>query len=218
MSQKPLLVIVGAGPGVAAGVAGKFGSEGFRIVLVARTERTLNDGLEELRGRNIESYGVTADASDPDSLIRAFERIRAEYGDPDVLVYNVANIVRGNALELSEEQLLQDLKGNVVGALTSAKQVIPSMIERKSGTLFFTGGTISLRPNPEYASLSMGKAAIRSLALSLAETLSPHGIYVGQVLIGGHVRKGTYYDPDRIAETFWDLYVRKDRQEAVYQQ
>lgn len=218
MSRKPLLVIVGAGPGVSAGVARKFGSNGFRVVLIARTERSLQRSLEDLRQVQIESYGITADASDPDSVKAAFAQIENLYGATDVLVYNAAHIAPGDALSLTEQQLIDDLKVNTVGALTSAQQVIPDMIERKQGTLFFTGGGIALNPNPLYASLSIGKAAVRSLALSLAETLEPHGIYVGQVLIADHVQQGTYYDPDRIADVYWELYNDRDRKEYLFKE
>ena len=75
MSHKPLLVIVGAGSGVSAGIARKFGSNGFRVVLLSRTETSLQRSLEELRQVHIESYGITADASDPDSIKAAFTQI-----------------------------------------------------------------------------------------------------------------------------------------------
>ncbi|WP_248926228.1 SDR family NAD(P)-dependent oxidoreductase [Paenibacillus hamazuiensis] len=218
MSHKPLLVIVGSGPGVSAGIAKKFGSNGFRVVLISRTEATLERSLEDLRQVHIESYGVTADASDPDSLKAAFNQIKNEYGATDVLVYNVAHIVPGDPLSLSEQQLIEDFKANTVGALTSAQQVIPDMVERRQGTLFFTGGAIALTPNPLYASLSIGKAAVRSLALSMAETLAPYGIYVGQVLIADQVVKGTYYDPDRIADVYWELFNKKDQGEYLFKE
>jgi len=218
MSHKPLLVIVGSGSGVSAGIARKFGSEGFRVVLVARTERSLEAALEDLRPIQEESYGITADASDPVSLKAAFEKIKSDYGSVDVLVYNAARIVAGEVLSLTEEQLVDDFKVNAVGAVTSARLVVPDMIERRQGTLFFTGGGLALAPNPRYASLSMGKAAIRSLAFSLADSLSPQGIYVSQVLIAGHVRPGTYYDPDRIADVYWELYRSRDRKEYLFKE
>lgn len=218
MSHKPLLVIVGAGPGVSAGIARKFGSNGFRVVLIARTELSLQRSLEDLSRVHIESYGITADASDPDSIKTAFTQIENLYGITDVLVYNAAHIAPGDALSLTEQQLIDDLKVNTVGALTTAQQVIPGMVERKQGTLFFTGGGIALNPNPLYASLSIGKAAVRSLALSLAETLEPHGIYVGQVLIADHVQQGTYYDPDRIADVYWELYNNRDQKEYLFKE
>ncbi|WP_028550797.1 SDR family NAD(P)-dependent oxidoreductase [Paenibacillus sp. UNC451MF] len=218
MSHKPLLVIVGSGPGVSAGIAKKFGSNGFRVVLISRTKPSLERSLEDLHQVHIESYGITADASDPNSLKTAFKQIRSIYGVTNVLVYNAAHIVPGDPLSLTEKQLIEDFKVNTVGALTSAQQVIPDMVERKQGTLFFTGGGIALAPNPLYTSLSIGKAGIRSLALSMAETLSPYGIYVGQVLIADHVQKGTYYDPDRIADVYWELFMKKNQREYLYRE
>ncbi|MGO4371853.1 SDR family NAD(P)-dependent oxidoreductase [Paenibacillus sp. 2TAB19] len=218
MSHKPLLVIVGSGPGISAGIAKKFGSNGFRVILISRTEPSRERILEELRQIPIESYGITADASDPNSIKEAFKQIKNKFGATDVLVYNAAHIVPGDSLSLTEQLLIEDFKVNTVGALTSAQQVIPDMIERKQGALFFTGGGIALNPNPLYTSLSIGKAAIRSLGTSMAETLSPHGIYVGQVLIADHVKKGTYYDPDRIADVYWELYSKKEQREYLFKE
>jgi short-subunit dehydrogenase len=220
MNSKPLLVIIGSGSGsgISLSVAKKFGTQGFQVILVSRTQESLKRSTKELHEQNIESYGIPADAADSESLKKAIKQIKSAYGIPDVLVYNVANIVSGDALSLTEQQLIDDFKVNTVGALTSVQQVTPEMIERKQGTLFFTGGTIALEPNPEYASLSIGKSAIRSLALSLADTLSPYGIYVGQVLIADHVKRGTYYDPDHIAEVFWDAYINKDQKEIIFKE
>jgi short-subunit dehydrogenase len=218
MTKKPLLVIIGAGSGISAGIAKKFGNNGFRIILISRTNESLKRNIQKLHEQNIDSYGVPADASDPESLKKAFGQIKSEHGVPDILVYNAANIVQGNAFTLTEQQLIDDFKVNTVGALTSAQQVIPEMIERKHGVLFSTGGTIANEPNPEYASLSIGKAGIRSLALSLSDILSPYGIYVGQVLIHGYVKPGTFYDPDRIAEVFWNAYIKKDQKEIIFKE
>ncbi|TXK84147.1 SDR family NAD(P)-dependent oxidoreductase [Paenibacillus sp. N3.4] len=216
--SKPLLVLVGAGPGVSAGVARKFGAKGYRIVLVARSEPSLSLYTKELHENEIEAYSVQADASDTDSLIAAFAHIQAEYGATDVLVYNAAALVQGNPSSLTEEQLIHDFKVNVVGALTSAKQVIPSFVERKQGTILFTGGGLALYPAAALTSLSIGKAGIRSLAFTLAEELQPHGIHVGTVTIAGGVKPGTFFDPDAIAESYWDLHANRDKNEIVFKQ
>ncbi|MBP1997083.1 SDR family NAD(P)-dependent oxidoreductase [Paenibacillus eucommiae] len=216
--NKPLLVIVGAGPGVSAGVAKKFGTSGFRVVLVSRTKASLDVYTEELQAQGVEAYSVQADASDSASLQSAFNQIKAEYGVPEVLVYNAAVINQSNPSSLSEKQLVDDFKINVVGALTSAQQVIPDMIDRKQGTLLFTGGGLALYPAAVLTSLSIGKAGIRTLAFTLAEELKPHGIYVGTVTITGFVQRGTFYDPERIAEAYWELYTTRDQIETVYKE
>lgn len=216
--SKPLLVIIGAGPGVSAGVARRFGKEGFRIVLAARRAEALETYTKELAEVGIEAYSITADAADPVSLIAAFETIEQKYGEPDVLVYNAAVISMVKPTNLTESQLLDEFKVNVVGALTSAKQVIPGMITRKRGTLLFTGGGLALAPSAAVSSLSIGKAGIRSLTFTLAEELKPHGIYVGTVTIAGYVAKNSYYDPDAIAEQYWLLHTNRNETEFLFSQ
>ncbi|WP_269819029.1 SDR family NAD(P)-dependent oxidoreductase [Lysinibacillus fusiformis] len=84
--SKSLIVIVGAGPGVSAGIARKFGSNDFKVILLARRRESLDLQIAELQNENIEAYGITADASDSNSLIAAFNQIKSDYGVPDVLI------------------------------------------------------------------------------------------------------------------------------------
>ncbi|OAB44420.1 SDR family NAD(P)-dependent oxidoreductase [Paenibacillus glacialis] len=216
--SKPLLVIVGAGSGVSAGVARKFGANGFRVVLVARNQASLNQYTSELAAQDVEAYSITADASDGQSLSNAFDQIKQEYGSPEVLVYNAAAIQQSTPQTLTDTELLEHFKVNVLGALTSAQQVIPDLIEQKRGTILFTGGGLALAPSPTYTSLSIGKAGVRALAFALAEDLNPHGIHVGTVTIAGYVSKGTFYDPDIIAERYWELHTKRDQTEIVFAQ
>jgi short-subunit dehydrogenase len=216
--SKPLIVIVGAGPGVSAGVAKKFGANGFRVVLVARTKAKLEQYTSELDTFGVEAYGVMADASDTAALKAAFAQINAEYGDAEVLVYNAFVSTHANPTALSEQQLIDDFKVNVVGALTSVQQVIPAMIERKQGAILLTGGALALYPAALKTSLSIGKAGMRSLAFTLSDELASHGIYVGTVTIAGVVKPGTFFDPDTIAESYWELYTQRDKKEILFKQ
>jgi short-subunit dehydrogenase len=216
--SKPLIVIVGAGPGVSAGVAKKFGTSDFRVVLVARTQAKLNQYVSELEGLGIEAFAVTADASDTDSLKAAFKQIKAEYGETEVLVYNAFISTYANPSVLTEQQLVDDFKLNVVGALTSVQQVIPDMVERKQGTILLTGGALALFPAAIMTSLSIGKAGMRNLAFTLHDELAPLGIYVGTVTIAGLVKPGTFFDPDAIAESYWELYTKRDKKEILFKE
>lgn len=215
MSQ-PILAIVGAGPGVSAAVARKFGSHGYRVALVARNATSLETLATKLRQQGIETYYATADASRPESLTAAFHAIREHLGEPDALLYNAAAITRSSATALDEQHLIEDFKVNVVGAVTSVKEVVPRFVERKEGVILFTGGGLALHPNPDYTSLSIGKAGVRALAFALAQELKPNNVYVGTVTISGYVSAGTYYDPDRIADKYWELVTERNRIEYEF--
>ncbi|WP_152534779.1 SDR family NAD(P)-dependent oxidoreductase [Bacillus cihuensis] len=64
------------------------------------------------------TYGITADASESNPLIAAFDQIESDYGVPDVLIYNAgANTISTSSI-LNQQDLLNDFNVNVAGALT----------------------------------------------------------------------------------------------------
>ncbi len=212
------MVIVGSGPGVSAGIARKFGGHGFKVILLARRKVSLDVQVDELKKKNIEAFGIVADAAEPDSLSDAFNQIKSEHGIPEVLVYNAGANSISNPSELNEKDLLKDFKVNVAGALISSQQVIPEMVERKNGTILFTGGMLALNPVASRASASISKAGLRNLTFTLADELALFGIHVATVTIGGIVKAGTFFDPELIAESYWELYNKKEKREILYKE
>ncbi|RAS77278.1 SDR family NAD(P)-dependent oxidoreductase [Priestia endophytica] len=214
--SKKLIVVVGAGPGVGNNVAKKFGDNNFRVVLVSRNENALDQYVKELRSEGIETYAVAADAARPASLTAAFEQIKKKYGTTDVLVYNAAVLKGGQPTSLTAESLLSHYQVDVASALHSALQVIPEQVAQNMGTILFTGGGFALQPMAVYASVSIGKAALRALAFTLAEELKPQGVFVGTVTIAGNVAPNTHFAPELIAEKYWELYKKREEHEIVY--
>lgn len=218
MSNKTC-VIVGMGRGVSMGVARRFGREGFQLSLIARRQDALDMFVSELAENNIVAHGFAADASDSAALVAAFDQIKANMGDVDVLVYNAAVIRQEKPASLDPEDLIADFQVNVGSALLSAQYVIPDMKKRGSGTILFTGGGLAINPNPDWSSLAIGKAGLRSLAYSLGAELESYGIQVATVTIAGYVQPGTYFDPDKIAEAYWTLHNQaegKRQREIIY--
>jgi NAD(P)-dependent dehydrogenase (short-subunit alcohol dehydrogenase family) len=80
------------------------------------------------------------------------------------------------------------------------------MQARGRGSILFSGGGLALHPFPAPPTLSVGKGALRALALMLAEELAPAGVRVGTVTIMGTVAPGTNFDPDAIAQGFLTLH------------
>ena len=70
------------------------------------------------------------------------------------------------------------------------------------------------------ASLAVGKVGLRSLALTLHKELEPAGIHLGTATVAEQIQPGTPFDPERIAEAFWDLHSDANdrfRPELVFQ-
>lgn len=206
LKNKPVCTIVGAGPGVGLSVAKRFAKEGFRIALIARRQDMLDEYKTELTRQGADVHIFSGDAGDFESLIQAFKKINGSLGDTHVLVYNAAIVRSSLPSECSPARLLEDFKVNVGGALQAAQLVIPAMKEAKKGTILFTGGGLALDPIPQYTSLAIGKAGIRSLAFTLFGEMLTQGIHVATVTIAGIVKPGTKFDPDLIANEYWRLH------------
>ena len=200
-----IAVVVGAGPGMGLALAQRFGAEGFTVALIARRLEALATYVSELRTQSITGAGFAADIADEQSLRDAFAAIRAQLGDPDVLLFNASSNPAGRPDEISAGEALDAYKIGALGALISAQEVLGAMRLRGTGSLLFTGGGLALKPWPPSTALAMSKAALRNLVASLATDLSGTDIRVGSVLINGLVGKPGF-EPQAIAEQFWQVH------------
>ncbi len=207
--MEPLCVIVGAGPGIGLSVAFRFATEGFRVALIARSPDKLDDYVQKMAAMGFEAHGFVADAADFAAITQVFKQIHNTLGPSRVLVYNAAQLRKAKPSELTADDLIEDLRTNAAGALHAVHQVLPAMQQQKAGTILFTGGGFAIEPMPPYASLGAGKAALRNLTYSLHAELAPVNIHVATVTVCGFVEPGTKFDPDTIAETYWELYGQK---------
>ena len=215
--------VVGVGPGLGAAVARRFAREGYAAALVARREESLAGARNEIETEGGKALPVTADATDPESVARAFEHIRDELGDPEVLVYNAGAFQMGGILEVEPEKFDECLRANCSGAFYAAQQVLPAMTEAGRGTIILTGATAALRGGARFSALATGKFALRALAQSMAREFGPQGVHVSHAIIDGQIETpalrqrspereaGTTLDPEAIAETYWQLHVQDPR-------
>ncbi len=209
MSASPagVCVVVGTGPGIGQAVAKRFARAGYALGLIARRKESLDGFVEGMKATGLTADAFPADAEHAPSLVDALTRIHNELGAVDVLIYNAAVVKRGSPFDIGVERLVREFRVNVGGALVCAQQVVPAMKARRKGTILFTGGGLALDPWPAMASLAIGKAGIKNLALSLHKELKESGIRVATVTVDGVVKPGGgALDPAAIAETFWSLH------------
>ncbi|WP_328582748.1 SDR family NAD(P)-dependent oxidoreductase [Streptomyces sp. NBC_00370] len=199
-------VIVGAGPGIGASVARRFGQEGLPVTLVARTEKSLRAAADAVAPTGAEVLALSADVTDEDALGAALDAASEAFGVPDAVVYNAAVIRPDAPGDLSARGQLDAWAVNVGGALTTAARVAPAMARRGSGSFIVTGGMPE--PKAEYVSLSLGKAGVRTLVELLDLRYGPSGVHAASVTVAGAVAPGTDFDPDDIAEHYWRLHTQ----------
>ena len=198
----PGAIIVGAGPGLGTAVARRVAREGLTVGIIARRETTVDAVVAALSGAD--ALGVTADVTDEPALRTALDEIVDRFGVPELLVYNSALLRRDTIGELTAGQQLDAWAVNVVGAITAVVHVAPAMVADGGGTIVLSGGLP--QPDPASTSLSLGKAGVRTLTALLDRAYGPRGLHVATVTVAGAVTPGGPYDPDEIAERYWQLH------------
>lgn len=214
--MKKTIVIIGAGKGLGFGVAKKFAAEGYKVMLVARNRDSLEKMRDELKSKGCHVDYKVADSSEDGEFVKALEEIKAEYGTPDVVVYNVG-ITSTDPEDLTTDEIIRHFKTDVAGAWTTIKTFVDDDFTSKKGSIIFTGGGLAFYPADGFIPLSMDKAALRSLAYILNNKLKDKGVFVGTVTVCGTINGDDYFSADNIAEMFWQMNEKRDQCEYVYQ-
>lgn len=199
-------IVIGAGPGIGASAARRFAREGCRMTLVARNRERLDGLAAELRDSGASVDVRLADVAEPAGYRTVLEDIAATSAGPGIVLFNAAMLQPTNLLTVSVGDLLTGYSVDVVGAVLAAQVFVPAMRAAGAGTLLLTGGSAAVRPSPGIATVSLGKAALRSAGIMLDADLRDAGIHVTSITVSGAVRQGTPFDPDLIADLYWRLH------------
>ncbi len=176
---KPVCIVTGVGNGTGAALARRFAQGGYQVAMIARnTER-----LEALQHEINDARAYECDISDLTALSEVVNRIRAEMGQPNVLVHNAVAATFETFLEADSQELEHNFRVNTTSLYQLARELAPAMIESGQGAIMVTGNTAALRGIPTYAAFAPTKAAQRILAQSLARDLGPKGIHVAYITI-----------------------------------
>ncbi|MGB5266015.1 MAG: SDR family NAD(P)-dependent oxidoreductase [Polyangiales bacterium] len=205
--EKPICVIIGIGPKNGRAFAERFAHEGYAVALLSRSTDYSSGLASELGGK-----AYACDVTDPKAIKNAFEQVREDLGDVDVLLYNAGSGKFGTFDDVPDDEFEKGWQINVRGLLQSTREVVGPMRERGNGAIIVTGATASLRGKPSTAAFASAKAAQRSLAQSFARQLGPEGIHVGLVIVDGGIgtddqsgEEGTRLRPSDIAHTVYHL-------------
>jgi short-subunit dehydrogenase len=204
------LLVVGAGPGVGAAVARRFGREGHAVGLVARNRDRLDTMAKQLQGDGITAAFATADVRDASAVRDAIDALEARLGPAEVLCVSplpdIATIKP--VADTTAEDLQAALELGVVGTVAAVGRVLPAMRAARRGTLLFTTGSAALTPTPGRATSGIVNAAQSVYIRMLHDQLAEEGIYAVHTVIVGPIGEDGH-DPADIAQAMWDAADRR---------
>ncbi len=183
MSSTQSVLIVGAGVGLSAALARLCHSQGMRVGLAARN-------VDKLAALSAETSATTysCDVQEPASVEQMFEDVHRDLDTPNLVIYNPSFRTRGPLVDLDPAAVKKSLEVTCYGAFLVAQMAAKAMLQRGSGSIFFTGASAGVKGYPLSAPFAMGKFGLRGLAQSMARELHPKNIHIGHFVIDGGIR------------------------------
>ncbi len=209
-------VVVGVGEGLGAALAHRFAAC-YKVAVIARSAEVIGKVGGEIKEAGGVALPIQSDATVESQIGSAHEQINRELGPIEILIFNGGRRPMGRLMETTPEVFEQTWRLHVFGAFLWARQVVPQMLARGSGTILITGATAGVRPWPTSAAFAPAKFAVRGLAQVMARDLHPQGIHVAYVNVDGGIdmpllrkfrpdaQDSDLLKPSAIADAFWYL-------------
>lgn len=204
IADKSVAIVIGAGDATGGAAAAAFARAGLIVVPVRRNADQLGPLHDLIVAEGGQCVPVGADARDEAQMIALFDRVEAEIGPIEVLLFNIGANSPMPILEETVRRYTKIWEMCALAGFITGREAARRMVPRGHGTIIFTGATASLRGSAGFAGFSGGKFALRSLAQAMARELGPKGIHVVHSIIDGAI------DTDFIRTNFPDRYALKD--------
>ena len=180
------VLVTGASGDIGKAIAEAFAKEGYNVALHANSngESAEKTAHELALKYNVSTTCVCADLSKEDDVVRAFDYLRENFGEIDVLVNNagVSSVMMLCDTTVSEWDRVHDI--NLKSAFVCCREASKDMVHNKWGRIINVSsvwGQVGASCEVAYSS---SKAALIGFTKALAKELAPSGITVNCVCPG----------------------------------
>jgi NAD(P)-dependent dehydrogenase (short-subunit alcohol dehydrogenase family) len=179
-------LVTGGGRGIGRAISIRMAAEGAAVAVnYRRDEEAANQTVADIeaKGGTARAYRASVDSWDDD--VAMVEAAVADFGGVDILVNNGGIASRGQSVADTEPaELERVVRTHAIGPHFLSKLVLPSMRTRPRGDIIMISSVATNAHSANGAPYNMGKAALESLARTLAKEERDNGIHVNVVAPG----------------------------------
>ncbi|AZY48708.1 3-ketoacyl-ACP reductase [Bordetella avium] len=183
MSGKLAYVTGGMG-GIGTSICQRLAKDGFRVVAGCGPSRNYQQWLDEQAAQGYTFHASVGNVSDWDSTVQAFNRIKNELGEIDVLVNNAGITRDGLFRKMTVDDWRAVIDTNLNSLFNVTKQVLDSMVDRQWGRIINISSVNGQKGQFGQTNYSTAKAGIHGFTMALAQEVASKGITVNTVSPG----------------------------------
>jgi acetoacetyl-CoA reductase len=183
MSQKIAYVTGGMG-GIGTSICRRLHAAGFKVIAGCGPSRDHAKWLAEQKADGFTFYASVGNVGDWQSTVEAFDKVKAEHGNPDVLVNNAGITRDGLFIKMSREQWDAVIETNLTSLFNVTKQVVEGMVGKGWGRIINISSVNGQKGQFGQTNYSTAKAGIHGFTMALAQELAAKGVTVNTVSPG----------------------------------
>jgi 3-dehydrosphinganine reductase len=168
-------VVTGGSSGIGLATARLLAGRGARVSVIALDDADLDALASDPPPGALLTAADVGDRRQAETAVAASVAAR---GPCDILVTSAGVAMPGYFQELGAEEFERHMRVNYFGTLWCIRAVIPSMTERRSGSIVAISSTAGLLGVFGYAAYGPSKYAVRGLCDVLRTEMRPHGVSV----------------------------------------
>ncbi len=179
MSSKRIACVTGASSGIGEATAHALANSEFNLILMARRSDRLEKVARDIQNKGVDVHPVVVDVRDAHAVATAFAELPEEWKAIDVLVNN-AGLAQGLSKIFEGDLAHWDamIDTNVKGLLYVSKQVLPGMINRKTGHVINIGSIAGKEVYDKGNVYCSTKFAVDALTKAMRIETAEYGIRV----------------------------------------
>jgi gluconate 5-dehydrogenase len=154
------------------------------VVIVARQAAAIDGTVGQIRAAGGTAGGVRVDLGDRAEIGPACERIRAEFGEPDILLNAAAVNIRPPMGQLTPDEWDHSLAVNLTAPFLLGQEFGPAMAARGWGRIINVASQQAIRAFGNSGGYGASKGGLVSLTRSQAEAWAGSGVRCNAVAPG----------------------------------
>jgi NAD(P)-dependent dehydrogenase (short-subunit alcohol dehydrogenase family) len=183
-----IAIVTGAGTGIGAAIAQRFGSDGATVCVTGRKLEQIESVAAGIRADGGDALARVLDVRSSEQYETVFDELMETYGQIDIVVANAARAGTqayiGSLVAVSDEEWNDIIAINLTGVFYAARAAAKRMIPQQRGSIITIGSVNSFRPEGDVPAYAASKGGVLLLTRSLARDLGPYGIRVNGIAPG----------------------------------